>query len=145
MELRLIREPSVNGATHGSLYVDGHWQCWTLEDELREVTGQPVTSWKVYGHTAIPAGRYRVVITDSQRFGRPMPLLLSVQGFDGIRIHPGNVIADTDGCPLVGRERRPGRVLQSRVAFEALFATLAAASGETWISVENPAAASEAA
>ena len=63
MNLRLVREPTIDGiTTHGSLYVEGHWQCWTLEDAIREV--------KIHGQTAIPAGRYRVEITFSQRFQR---------------------------------------------------------------------------
>jgi hypothetical protein len=137
--LRLIREPSLQGATLGCLFVDGHWQAFTLEDELREVPGQPVDAWKVPGETAIPAGVYRVVITYSQRFQRPLPLLVDVPGFSGIRLHPGNTIADTSGCVLVGRDRHAGRVLQSRKAFADLFAALTLA-GDSWIAIENPEA-----
>lgn len=139
MTLRLIREPSLQGATLGCLFVDGHWQAFTLEDELREVPGQPVDAWKVPGETAIPAGVYRVVITYSQRFQRPLPLLVDVPGFSGIRLHPGNTIADTSGCVLVGRDRHAGRVLQSRKAFADLFAALTLA-GDSWIAIENPEA-----
>lgn len=140
MTLRLIREPSINGATLGSLYIDGHWQAWTLEDQIREQAGVPVAAWKVPAQTAIPAGRYRVIVTPSQRFQRPLPLVLDVPGFSGIRIHPGNGPEDTEGCILVGRDRVAGRVLQSRVAFEALFATLQAAIGDIWIEIQNPIA-----
>ena len=141
MTLRLIREPSLQGSTLGVLLVDGHFECFSLEDEIREQPGQPVAQWKIPQQTAIPSGRYAVQITPSQRFGRPLPLLVDVPGFTGVRIHPGNTMADTEGCLLVGKDRQPGRVLQSRVAFETLFAKLAAAGvGPHWITVENPEA-----
>ena len=131
MQLRVIREPSVDGATLGSMYVDGHWQSFVLEDAIRDE--------KIAGQTAIPAGRYRVDITPSQRFQRLMPILLDVPGFSGIRIHSGNVIADTEGCLLVGRTRGVARVGESRLAFEALFALLKAALADgIWITIENP-------
>lgn len=139
MNIRVIREPSIGGATLGSLYVNGVWQCWTLEDAIREIPGQPVESWKVKSETAIPAGRYKIAITPSQRFQRRLPLLLDVPGFAGVRIHPGNTVADTEGCLLVGQDRQAGRVLRSRVAFEALFAELEDADGDIWINVEPPA------
>lgn len=139
MTLRVVREPTVLGATLGVLFVDGYFECFTLEDAIREVPGQPVETWKVPGQTAIPAGRYRVDITPSQRFQRLMPILLDVPGFEGIRIHPGNAAIDTAGCILVGRTREMGRVGESRVAFEALFSRLKTHLDEgLWIDVENP-------
>ena len=140
MNLRVIREPSIGGATLGSLYINGVWQCWTLEDAIREIPGAPVESWKVAGATAIPAGRYALAITPSRRFQRPLPLLLAVPGFTGVRIHPGNTVADTEGCLLVGQDRQAGRVLRSRIAFEALFTELEDADGDVWIAIENPVA-----
>lgn len=138
MNLRVIREPSIGGATLGSLYINGVWQCWTLEDAIREVPGQPVSAWKVPGQTAIPAGRYRVILTPSQRFKRALPLLVDVPGFSGVRIHAGNTITDTEGCLLVGNHRGESRVAESRIALEALFGRLARAAGEIWIRMENP-------
>lgn len=131
MTLRLIREPSVNGATHGSLYVDGHWQCWSLEDQIRDV--------KIPKQTAIPPGTYPVRITPSARFERRTPELIDVPNFSAIRIHAGNTVADTEGCLLVGQDRQPGRVLRSRVAFEALMARLELAADPITITIENPA------
>lgn len=138
MTLRLIREPSISGATLGVLFVDGHYECFTLEDTIREIPGQPVAQWKVPTHTAIPAGRYRVIVTPSQRFQRRLPLLVDVPGFTGIRIHSGNTAADTEGCILVGSDRQARRVLQSRVAFERLFERLTGTPGEHWVEIENP-------
>lgn len=137
MNLRLIREPSLESATHGVLFTDGHFACFALEDVLREMPGQPVSAWKVPQQTAIPAGRYRVIVTPSQRFHCDLPLLVDVPGFTGVRIHPGNGPLDTEGCILVGQDRAPGRVLRSRLAFDSLFARIQAAT-ETWIVVENP-------
>lgn len=138
MTLRLVREPSLNHVTLGCLFVEGHFSCFTIEDEIREQAGVPVTTWKVPRQTAIPAGTYRVIVTPSHRFGRPLPLIVDVPGFAGVRIHSGNTIDDTEGCLLVGRDRRPGRVLQSRVALEALCPLIEHAPGDIWIVIENP-------
>lgn len=140
MNLRLVREPSMGGATLGVLFVDGHFECFSLEDEIREIPGQPVEAWKITRATAIPAGRYRLAITPSQRFLRDLPLLVDVPGFTGVRMHPGNTVEDTAGCLLVGKDRQRGRVLQSRVAFETLFAKLSAVidSEPITIGIENP-------
>lgn len=135
MNLTLIREPSTNDATFGVLFVDGRFECFTLEDVIRDGP-------KVYGATAIPAGRYRVIVSMSPRFRRRLPLLLSVPGFDGIRIHPGNHPRETEGCILVGLRRSVGssEVLESRLAFNPLLEKLEAAcgAGEVWITIINP-------
>lgn len=108
--------------TSGRLYIDTTFECYTLEDKQREVKGQPVSAWKVPGKTAIPRGTYGVQITFSNRFKRELPLLLNVPGFEGVRIHPGNTAADTEGCILVGDdEGADGFLGQSRQAFDRLF------------------------
>lgn len=67
---------------------------------------------------AIPEGRYAVVITYSPKFNKWLPLLLGGQDFNrlwqGIRIHFGNTVADTQGCILLGRNQRVGRLFESR-------------------------------
>lgn len=137
MTLRLIREPTDQGTTLGSLYLDNRWVCWTLEDALREVSGQPVSAWKVPGETAIPAGTYPVRVTHSQRFQRRLPAVLNVPGFTGIRIHAGNTIADTSGCILVGfRRAQAAAIEQSRVALTYLCEQLD--MGWHRIIIENP-------
>lgn len=50
----------------------------------------------------IPEGEYSLVISYSPKFKRIMPLISSVPMFQGIRIHPGNRVADSEGCILVG-------------------------------------------
>lgn len=141
MTLRVVREPSVAGATLSVWFVNGHFECFGLEDQIREQEGQPVARWKVPRATAIPAGRYQVTITDSARFRRRLPLLHAVPGFSGIRIHPGNTIEDTEGCLLPGRLRAAQRVGESRIAFDRLFGKLEAAlaAGEDVVAwLENP-------
>lgn len=108
----------------------GDFACFTLEDRVR------APGVKIQDRTAIPAGRYRVVVNFSQRFQRRMPLLLDVPMFSGIRIHSGNTAADTRGCILVGEWRAPDWVGESRHAFLRLFPLLDAAGAVwMWISV----------
>ena len=108
MNLRVIREPSTVAATMGILLIDGVFTCWTLEDVVRPV--------KIPGETAIPAGRYDVRLSLSQRFQKVLPEVLAVPGFTGIRVHAGNTQADTHGCVLVGRVRVYDRVEESKLA-----------------------------
>ena len=120
MRLTLNRCWFTEKTTIGKLSVDEVFECYTLEDKYR---GDDMAA-KVKAETAIPCGHYAVAINHSQRFGVEMPLLLEVPGFQGIRIHPGNTAADTEGCILVGRQRDIDKVTLSRVAYEALFAKL---------------------
>lgn len=120
MDMRLERLQLDPDVTIGRL-TTGDLALWTCEDAVREGP-------KVHGETAIPAGHYNVRITYSPRFKRPLPLLMNVQGFEGVRIHPGNTASDTEGCILVGLDRLDKAVGRSRLAFGALYALIEAAS-----------------
>lgn len=127
MKLTLIRNKSSDKSTIGELLYNGIHQCWTLEDIER--------TEKVYGKTAIPKGTYEVVISYSNRFKRMLPLLLNVPDFTGVRIHSGNTAADTEGCVLVGSKKGTDCVLESRAAFNALFAKLKAEKSKIFIEI----------
>lgn len=137
MNLHLAREESRNGCTFGHLSIDGVPFCLTLEDQVRELPGVPVATWKIYGETAIPAGRYRVTLRHSPRFGRIMPHVEDVEGYTGILLHWGSYIKDTHGCPLVGRYRGDGWLGKSKVTFDDLMSVLSDAKDEMWLTVEN--------
>jgi len=141
MLLEVKREPCARDCTLGSLYVDGEFQCFTLEDVVREVPEEAVESWKIPGETAIPSGTYEVILNMSARFGKLLPLLLNVPGFQGVRIHSGNVAADTEGCILVGASKTDVAVLESRAAFQPLFDKIQAAIARheaVHIRISNP-------
>lgn len=129
MEFNLVRNPSSLRCTVSEVSVGGRHLCYVLEDVVRQKEGEPVAAWKIKGETAIPTGRYEIVIDMSTRFGKLMPHLLGVDGFDGIRIHPGNSDVDTEGCLLPGTEIGPGNnsVLHSRDAYDKWVIMLSAA------------------
>ena len=111
--------------TIGKLYIDDVYQCFTLEDKVRD--GE-----KIDGQTAIPYGTYSVVIDHSNRFNRDMPHILNVPGFEGIRIHSGNTSADTEGCLLLGTTwAGKDFVGNSKLAFDQFFDKLQKAGPST--------------
>lgn len=109
MKLKVERRFFGPDYTIGTLEVDGKYFCDTLEDRVRDLSREK----KVPGETAIPAGRYDVVVNISPRFKRKLPRLLNVPGFEGILIHRGNTPEDTAGCILVGENKAKGRVINS--------------------------------
>lgn len=134
MLIQVVRMTCGKTCTIGKLYIDGVDMCYTLEDIVREE--------KVYGETAIPAGRYRVDITWSNRFQRDLPLLVDVPNFTGVRIHPGNTDKDTHGCILVGTHVSPNgdAITESRAAFDRVFSEIRDAieqGEEVWIEVQD--------
>lgn len=122
MTLELSRHPAGLTCVIGDLTIDGEPFTHTLEDLPRKT--------KVAGETCIPAGTYRVVLTESEavkqgRLWSPnekglLPLLLSVPGFEGIRIHAGNTDKNTRGCILVGSWRGGEFLNNSRDALSSL-------------------------
>ena len=90
--------------------------CDTLEPTWRDYKNG---AYKVKGRSAIPEGRYAVVISYSPKFKQWLPILLGGPEFNrkwqGIRIHAGNTAADTEGCILVGKNKLVGQVVVSRI------------------------------
>lgn len=118
MDIRLHRKWLRKGYSIGVLYINGKRFCETLEDQDRGLSEdmplEEIRKLKVKGETAIPVGRYQIAWTYSPRFGKMLPLLLNVPGFDGIRMHSGNKAKDTEGCILSGRNTAVGTVTNSR-------------------------------
>ncbi len=90
--------------------------CDTLEPTWRDYEHG---AYKVKGRSAIPEGRYAVVISWSPKFKQWLPILLGGPEFNkqwqGIRIHAGNTAKDTEGCILVGKNKLVGQVVDSRI------------------------------
>lgn len=124
MEIKLIRIAKMPAYTIGRVYVNGEYFCDSLEDKDRgltqEMTLQQIRALKVYGETAIPTGTYRITYTYSPNFKRNLPLVNSVKGFDGIRIHPLNTAAESEGCIGLGENKIKGKIINSRAWCERL-------------------------
>jgi hypothetical protein len=123
MVITVKRLYKTENSTIGELLIDGIFECFTLEDKERPV--------KIKSETAIPKGTYRVIINESNRFKRLLPLLIDVPNFEGVRIHSGNSNHDTEGCILVGQTRNKNYIGQSRKAFDKLFKKMQAAKNIT--------------
>ena len=124
MELILKRIAKRKGYTIGRLYErrqrlaeypdadeEELYLCDTLEPTWRDYKNG---GRKIPGRSAIPEGRYLVLITWSPKFRQWLPLLWNVPKFSGIRIHAGNTPEDTEGCILVGKNQQVGRLVDSR-------------------------------
>ena len=136
MELKILRKEFTEKSTIGDFFVNNTFFSYVLEDMIRE------PGVKVPGKTAIPEGRYQVIIDQSNRFKRAMPHVLNVPGFEGIRIHAGNTDRDTEGCPLLGYTKDKDFVGNSRLAFNRFFDILyeALIHEKVYITVEREVA-----
>lgn len=105
MELKVQRLFDNGDATIGVLFIDGKFECFTLEDEYREE--------KVKGETRVPAGTYDITLRTVGGFHsrytnkfpsmhRGMLWVRNVPNFEYILIHIGNTDENTAGCLLVG-------------------------------------------
>lgn len=131
MVIKLDRRYKKETYTLSRVYIDevrfgdGNRFCSILEDTDRNLNNtdslQSIKQRKIYGKTAIPRGKYQIAITYSNRFKKPLPLVLNVPGWEGVRIHPGNTDAHTEGCLLPGENLAVGKVLNSRYWFSKLY------------------------
>lgn len=123
MKLELQRGRAFADAIPGELWVDGDYECVTLERVGVEIS----------------AGFYRVTIYLSPRFGRRVPLLHDVPSRNFVEIHVGNWPRDTRGCIIVGRLAAPGMVGGSSAALDELVKRIdgAISRGEdVWLEVK---------
>ena len=110
MKLDVIRTQFGKDATNGLLFIDNVFECYTLEDEVRDV--------KVHSETAIPLGTYKIKFRNiggfdtkyTARYGstfhKGMLELQDVPNFKYILIHTGNTDQHTAGCLLVGETQQ---------------------------------------
>jgi len=113
MELYIKRYELAKTLTRGRLFIVEEFECYVLEDPVREGP-------KVYGETAIPLGRYKITLEPAATLwspqGKKLPKLHDVPGFADIYIHAGNTAKDTKGCPIVGRSWFEDSLAFSRIA-----------------------------
>lgn len=142
MELKIKRVAKRNTYTIGRFYIDGKYECDTLEDKDRGLDQKmdlsQIKKIKVYGQTAIPTGRYEVTWTYSPKFKKMLPLINDVPGFLGIRIHNGNTAAHTNGCPLLGENKVVGKVINSISTCSRILPKIqkACQNGKVYITIE---------
>lgn len=115
--------------TIGNIYINDHYFCNSIEDTVRNISSYcPNTikgincncKNKIYGHTAIPYGKYKITMKYSPKFKKVLPYLHDVPHFLGILIHSGNDEKDSAGCIIVGNNTIKGKVLESRKTLEKL-------------------------
>lgn len=131
MEITVLRKTLTENSTIGEIYVNGVFECYCIEDKDRGMHSDwdltKIQSTKIHGKTAIPYGRYKLVVSFSNRFKKYLPELVSVPGFAGIRLHSGNTSADSEGCILPGTTKSKDFVGASKLAFDKLFTKIKAA------------------
>lgn len=117
MKLTLKRIALRPTYTIGKLYIDDAYFCDTLEDTVRDTNKSGKFDngeKKIKGKTAIPYGTYEIKWTYSPRFKKYTPQLMNVPSFEGVRIHSGNSSDHTEGCLLLGENKKVGMVLNSK-------------------------------
>nr|DAM01317.1 MAG TPA: hypothetical protein [Bacteriophage sp.] len=143
MEIKVKRITPIDYPyTIGKMYIDGDYFCDTLEDRVRDINKNGKFDngeAKIAGETAVPYGRYQVVVNMSPRFKRELPRLLNVPNFEGILIHRGNTDKDSSGCILVGENKVKGKVINSTPYEQKLVSILKDVQNkgeEIWITIE---------
>lgn len=120
MEIIVSRDKNNGDTTIGRMFIDGEFECWTLEDQPNEK--------KVYGETRIPAGTYEVKLRTEgttheaykkrfQNVHKGTLHLQDIPGFKYVLIHIGNTDEDTLGCILVGNSVKDWKLVDSTKAY----------------------------
>ena len=125
MIVKLVRFSSQENSTLGLLYIDGEFQCFTMEDEHR--------TKKVKHETRIPEGIYQLGVRDEGGYHtrylskfpgvhQGMIEVLDVPNFSFILLHIGNWEYQTSGCILCGNTAKQnvtgdGMVMDSKIAY----------------------------
>ncbi|HWV72962.1 MAG TPA: DUF5675 family protein [Pseudosphingobacterium sp.] len=144
--IKLLRIAEGTNTTLGQLYINNLFQCYILEDKIRE--------HKIPGETAIPAGTYRLALNRMAGMNtsyhnryvalhRGMIEITGIPNFNLVFIHIGNYHSDTRGCPLTGSYyqfvKGDYRVLHSASAYKKAYAALLnqLEQGNEFIYIEN--------
>ena len=109
MKLQVVRTQLGKDATNGLLFIDGLFECYTLEDQYQAV--------KVMHETCIPEGTYDIKFRTvggfhekyKKKYGNShfgMLHLQDVPNFTYILIHAGNTDEHTSGCLIVGETQQ---------------------------------------
>lgn len=146
MELKLVRSEFLSDRTIGDLYINGEHFSHTMEDTDRNLTTETplnqIKKTKIAKKTCIPYGRYRVILSYSNKLKRYLPLILDVPDWRGIRIHKGSGPEWSSGCPLVGFERKDDRLRKYEEAEKELIKRLDAVNhtDSIYITIEKQGA-----
>ena len=92
-------ESNSGKAVHGKLYRVSHYynkRTGLLVERLHYICDTIENA-----DYLIPALIYRVAVTQSPKFHRPLPILIQVPGRTGIRFHRGTLPEHSKGCILV--------------------------------------------
>ena len=134
MKLTVVRTQFGTDATNGLLFIDGLFECYTLEDQYQAV--------KVMHETCIPEGTYDIKFRKtggfhakySERYMNAHYGMLHIQdvpNFTYILIHTGNTDEHTSGCLIVGETQqdleisKDGFIGSSAVAYKKMYAKVA--------------------
>ena len=146
MKTKIIRVAQGKESTLSHLYIDDIFQCFLLEDKIREV--------KIMKKTAIPEGVFRLRLntwggmnkTYFPKYGpihKGMIEIADLPTFSSVYLHVGNTIDHTAGCPLVGlsyiKKNGDYQVLQSADAYRQVYKKLyeAATGKDNQIEIKN--------
>ena len=134
MKLQVVRTQFGKDATNGLLFIDGLFECYTLEDQYQAV--------KVMHETCIPEGTYDINFRKTggfhakytERYKNAHYGMLHIQdvpNFTYILIHTGNSDEHTSGCLIVGETQqdldisKDGFIGSSTVAYKKMYAKVA--------------------
>ena len=134
MKLQVVRTQFGTDATNGLLFVNGLFECYSLEDQYQAV--------KVMHETCIPEGTYDIKFRTvggfhekyKKRYGNEhygMLHLQDVPNFTYILIHQGNSDEHTSGCLILGETQQDldlsddGFIGHSGVAYKKLYKKVA--------------------
>jgi len=131
VKLQVVRHQFGTDATNGMLFINGIFECYTLEDQYQAV--------KVMHETCIPEGTYKIKFRKTggfhakytERYKNAHHGMLHIQdvpNFTYILIHTGNSDEHTSGCLIIGETQqdldisKDGFIGSSAVAYKKMYA-----------------------